>query len=90
MREKTINDIKDVKPLTTTNLADDIRSWLRAHPGTTHADFAKLAGISLRTLHSILLYQVGEAEPNWTRQTAQGIIRALGCVAYYTPEHKIR
>lgn len=90
MKKEGISDIKFVKRLTTLNMANDIRAWLNVDPKRERQDFADLAGISLRTLESILGYDGTSEEPNWRRSTKDGIMKALGCESFYTPEHKIK
>lgn len=90
MKKEDISDLSDVKRLNTLNLAEDIRAWLRAAPSRERKDFAELSGISLRTIDSILAYDGTSKEPNWTRETKEGIMKALGCESYYTPRHDIK
>ena len=90
MKEETFPDLEGVKKLTTLNLAEDIRRWIDAEPDRNQELFAEMAGISLRTLQSIVAYKgVGE-ESNWRRTTKEGIMRVLRCEDFYTPEHEIK
>ena len=82
--------ITGMKKTTTLNLAEDIKTWIRSEPGRTEKEFARLAGISHRTLQYITNYKGGANEPNWTRTTLQGIMKVLECEAIYTPVHKIK
>ena len=90
MQKENIPDIGEVKKLETTNIATDIRTWLSADESRTQKQFAELAGISLRTLESILGYDGTGKEPNWRRTTREGIMKVLGCESHYTPNHKIK
>lgn len=91
MGNEDFSDLDYVKRLTTFNMAEDIRTWLRQEQTREREDFAELAKISVRTLDSILAYDGTGEEPNWTRKTMEGIMRALGrCEPYYTPPHDIK
>ena len=91
MEKDNISDLDRVKRLTTTNMGNDIRAWLRAHPDKDLEMFAKEAGISLRTVESIIYFDGTGKEPNWTRTTEEGIMKALGGFeAFYTPPHEIK
>jgi len=90
MEKNDLSYLKGVKRITTKNIADDIRAWLAEHPDKDREDFAKIAGVSLRTLASILNWDGEGEEPNWTRSTMQGIIDALACEDFYTPKHDIK
>ena len=90
MEDIKFTDIAGVKKLTTLNLAEDIRKWIDAEPDRSQEVFARKAGVSLRTLQSIVTYKGEGEEPNWTRITKEGIMRVLKCDDFYTPEHEIK
>lgn len=90
MENGTISDLTEMKSITTLDLAEDIKTWIRSEPGRTEKEFAKRAGIAHRTLQYITNYKGGANEPNWTRTTLQGIMNVLECEAIYTPVHKIK
>lgn len=90
MENAIVSDIEKVKELNTKNIAEDIREWLGADPSRTREQFAAAAGISLRTLESILIYNGTGKEPNWRRTTREGIMSVLDCESHYSPKHKIR
>lgn len=90
MENDIVCDIVSMKSITTLNLSEDIKTWIRSEPGRSEREFARLAGISHRTLQYITNYKGGANEPNWTRTTLQGIMKVLECEAIYTPVHKIK
>lgn len=90
MENGIIPDLDDVKKLTTTNIGEDIKAWVQAKPGRSRELFAGLAGVSLRTLNAIINYDGTGKEPNWRRETKEGIMKALECETYYTPKHEIK
>lgn len=92
MSEKRgFSDLKAVKRINTINLRDDILDFLAARGNWSRELFAERAGISVRTLNEILSYRPEkQSEPNWTRETLEGIMRVLDCDAFYTPQHKMK
>lgn len=90
MENGIIPDLGDVKKLTTENLGEDIKTWVEAKPGRSRELFAGLARVSLRTIDAIINYDGTGKEPNWRRETKEGIMSALECEDYYTPKHDIK
>lgn len=91
MREnEDFSQLTSVKRLNTLNIAEDIRDWLRQDESRTREQFIEKASISMRTLESILAYDGTGREPNWTRETSEGVMRVIGCESFYTPKHKIK
>lgn len=80
-----------VKDLTTIDMGNDIRAWLSKDKSRTIDMFAEKAGISPRTVESIIYYDGTGVEPNWTRTTMQGIMKALGGFQpKYHPPHEVK
>lgn len=90
MEKENVSDLGEVKKLNTKDIGNDIRQWLEVDSNRTREGFAKNAGVSLRTLESILAYDGEGEEPNWRRTTLEGIMKALECDVYYTPKHEIK
>lgn len=90
MEKSNISDLKEMKKNDTLGMAEDVRAWLAANPGKTQADFARMAGFSLRRLQDILSYDGTGDEPNWTREIRDGIMKVIECEAFHTPKHNIK
>lgn len=90
MENGIVSDLVSMKYITTLNMAEDIKLWVKAENGRSLQLFADMAGISLRNLQYITNYKGGANEPNWTRETYQGIMKVLRCDGLYTPKHEIK
>lgn len=90
MGKADFSDIGVMKNLNTANLAASIRAWLEANPGQTIEDFARQAGVSIRTIKYILAYNGQEEEPNWTRATLEGIMKVVKGSAWFYDQSDLK
>jgi hypothetical protein len=84
-------EIQAMKRLKTKMIASDIRTWVSSGSNRTIASFAAKAGVSKKIIELILQKADRNEEYNWTRETIEGVAKALGDFEiYYTPPHNTK